>query len=83
MNELDNPPAFPIPEAAYAYEGVQTGMTLRDYFAGQALAGLLTGQFSDTSRHNFDALPKEAFDIADAMLAARALARALKDSGHE
>ena len=37
----DNPPAFPHLEAhdpSFAY--VATGMTLRDWFAGQALAGL-------------------------------------------
>jgi hypothetical protein len=47
------------------------GMSLRDWFAGQALVGLLSGQFAEWSRDNFSALPVEAYGIADAMLAAR------------
>lgn len=43
------------------------GMTLRDWFAGQALAGLLASDDGST-RENVAA---EAYDIADAMIAAR------------
>ena len=59
------------------------GMSLRDYFAGQALAGSLASQTPE-SYWAFAALPEETtahtakngiarlcYDIADAMLAAR------------
>ena len=48
------------------------GMTLRDYFAGQALAGLLAG-----ARHHFpigapsEQIANAADDLADAMIAKR------------
>lgn len=52
-------PAFPHP--ALADEG-EPGMTLRDYFAGQALVGLCTG---------FAGSAKSAYAIADAMISER------------
>jgi hypothetical protein len=65
----DNPPAFPCA----AENGHQSGMTLRDWFAGQALAN------PDLStRTDSDALTAEqrtavrAYRYADAMLAERA-----------
>jgi len=36
---IDGGPAFPRTDGVGAYE--QDGMSLRDYFAGQALAGLM------------------------------------------
>jgi hypothetical protein len=59
---VKNPPAFP------GWVAAETGMTLRDYFAGKALAGL--------ARHpHTGADPAEeaerAYRIADAMLAQR------------
>jgi hypothetical protein len=58
----DNPPAFPR-------EGYnQLGMTLRDWFAGQALAGLcVTFCDGETYKH----VSQTAYRHADAMLAAR------------
>jgi len=54
-------PASPMPQ------GVQRGMTLRDYFAGQVLAG--------TDAFNLSQFPersaKEAYRVADAMTEAR------------
>jgi len=44
------------------------GMTLRDYFAAKAMQSLLIAD--GTTR--FDARAKEAYDVADAMLKARA-----------
>ena len=63
----DGGPAFPRENQEWGVPG----MSLRDWFAGQALAGLLTGQYKDTGHYNLDDVPCEAFKIADAMLAAR------------
>lgn len=72
----DNPPAFPF---VLHDGGGESGMSLRDWFAGQALAGLLGG---NTIR-SFDmagevlgtdaqsAASATAFKMADAMLAER------------
>lgn len=62
----DGGPAFPVP-----LDRMTHGMSLRDWFAGQALAGLLAGQYRDSSQWNLNDLPREAYSIADAMLAAR------------
>lgn len=65
----DGGPAFPVTEAPYSPNN--HGMSLRDWFAGQALAGLLA-QSSGTafgSDHSIGAL--WAYQMADAMLAAR------------
>lgn len=66
-----NPPAFPTshPDVAYS-DYIGGGMTLRDWFAGQALMGLL----ACGEAHNEDTSPVTAaasYYIADAMLAAR------------
>lgn len=61
-------PAFPVfPEGATGHASAFRGMSLRDYFAGQALAGMLAhlGLFGD------DGIADDAYKIADAMLAAR------------
>lgn len=76
----DGGPAFPragflseieTPERVIAqYENKpEQGMTLRDYFAGQALAGILTRKESDgwTNRE----VASDCYSYADAMLAAR------------
>lgn len=49
------------------------GMTLRDYFAGQALVGILSGPASrdGASRREWFDIPADAYAIADAMLKAR------------
>ncbi len=67
---MNNPPAFPFP--AYTYPNGEInhgegGMTLRDYFAAQAMTGLLAG----TSTSNGDAIVKDSYALADAMLKAR------------
>jgi hypothetical protein len=63
----DGGAAFPAP--AYAANITDKGMTLRDYFAGQALAGMLCDGRSNSNAKSW--MPEEAYDIADAMLAAR------------
>lgn len=70
----DNPPAFPMHDQ-YLSDGTPVmqgsyGMSLRDYFAGQALAGICAsgpGQsFTD------EIIAQEAYNLADAMLTMRA-----------
>lgn len=66
----NNPTAFPYMEISE--DGVtleyHSGMTLRDWFAGQALAGLSVN-FSDGE--DYDHVAVTAYRQADAMLAAR------------
>ena len=50
-----------------------TGMSLRDYFAGQALAGILSNPNIENAFFKIDA--GLAYDAADAMLAARSEAK--------
>lgn len=67
MSADTNIPAFPmvLPET---WDSFQDGMTLRDWFAGQALAGMLAD-------HTFDVPPNETAELsykaAEAMLAER------------
>jgi len=71
-----NPAAFPLP-AEVARSGrtivdTQHGMTLRDYFAAQAIIGLISSQPADLSISAIiNNAPLEAYAIADAMLKAR------------
>lgn len=52
--------------ACAAENGYQSGMTLRDYFAGQALAGILA-----RSSYKAQSAALFAYQYADAMLAER------------
>ena len=61
----DGGPAFPTMMAKAG--GDEVGMTLRDWFAGQVLAGLVNGR-----RENVHLFASEAYSIADALLAQRA-----------
>ena len=69
--------AFPLPVNTSLEYG---GMTLRDYFAGQALIGMTTGQTTNEKFANWikeqPVTPNEwlgitAYTIADAMIAER------------
>jgi hypothetical protein len=61
-------PAFPhIPT-----HGSVDGMTLRDYFAGQALAGLSADPSATDNTSQFD-MAKWCYQMADAMLLVRQL----------
>jgi hypothetical protein len=65
---MNNPPAFPLHNHGAQTLGLHvTGMTLRDYFAAKAMTGLL----ARTSTSNGDAIVKDSYALADAMLAAR------------
>jgi hypothetical protein len=78
MSTLPNPPAFPLlcQHGKESYEG----LTLRDYFAGQALNGLLSDMETRRSISikakvlgisHCDEAAQLCYDYADAMLKAR------------
>ena len=78
MSDLtDGGPAFPTVKSDWDDDGKPFnfsvgGMSLRDYFAGQALAGIC-------ARHDYDyrqTYAERAYELADAMLRVR------KDHGH-
>lgn len=62
----DGGPAFPN---RWANDGENEGMSLRDWFAGQALAGMIESHGMGAHRHEYAA--RDAYSFADAMLAAR------------
>lgn len=68
-------PAFPLVHEHSAGAGGGTfiyhGMTLRDWFAGQALAGLIASNDAGAG-DRIEEIPSYAYSIADAMLKARA-----------
>lgn len=79
MSARDGGPAFPeIRTETTGERGEYTqevysagGMSLRDYFAAKAISSAITAfssQFSKPNRHD---LAKYAYEVADAMLAAR------------
>lgn len=81
MNDNDrNPPAFPV-ELSFGLEPGEPsqtgeskaqfpGMTLRDWFAGQALAGYCAAP--DFNEPTLERLAEAAYNTAQAMLAERA-----------
>lgn len=70
------PPAFPQTEETLVGEG--KGMTLRDYFAAQALGVILSALIDDPNSGKvaegalFAAAANSAYAVADAMLKERA-----------
>lgn len=74
----DGGPAFPVPDTHHPDGQIQygaNGMSLRDWFAGQALAGMLSAFAKQASKGGparfAEANCDTAYDIADAMLRAR------------
>lgn len=59
-------PAFPLASEEAHFSGYD-GMTLRDYFAGQALTGIIAGYKGG----NVSDVPLVAYQVADAMIAER------------
>lgn len=89
MIQPENPPAFPfVVQGSAAFDtSVDQGMSLRDYFAGQAVTGILAnsenvaaGAEPTNSAISSDGFPAwlalSAYRVADAMLAHRAKAGA-------
>jgi len=74
MTERNNGgPAFPRAGSEIAY-GQQDGMTLRDWFAGQALKGLMVRSWDVDGRGDAAVITQwgiSAYAVADAMLSAR------------
>jgi len=71
---MDNPLVFPIRDLN-EHPG-PWGLTMRDYFAGQALASLIAAAtenllVGNPGETNGQTIARMAFDMADAMLRAR------------
>jgi len=71
----DGGPAFPC-DSTNKQLPTQCGMSLRDWFAGQALAGIMANyKFMENIRQGFGStlphIPEAAYEMADAMLNAR------------
>lgn len=81
MSKPENPSAFPT---ATIDGFVAEGMSLRDYFAGQAVGIMITatsaGQHQpriiEGEAHTLFAIARDAYAIADAMLAERSTQKA-------
>jgi hypothetical protein len=70
--------AFPVIEDSFQRDGDATGieckdpgMTLRDYFAGQALIGLISAKDGIGEDLWMDTISKRAYKLADCMIAER------------
>ncbi len=77
MSKPDNPQAFPvaIPETDIKDVEHIAGMTLRDYFAGQAMMGCMDWTRDSAEYQDADEWSRAvaaAYAMADAMLAERA-----------
>jgi hypothetical protein len=75
MSETDKPPnpaAFPNPPISSGFNTTvfQEGMSLRDWFAGQAINGLIDHE-GIASHLNADIAARNAYMLADAMLQER------------
>lgn len=77
MNDIENPQAFP---ADYSHEGyaMETGMTLRDYFAAKAMQAFCgdreqyISMMKDRGKNSPDGyIAEESYKMADAMLKER------------
>lgn len=72
--------AFPIPNADYQtfqpktideYKRIQSGMTLRDYFAAKVINGILSDPDAGLMDDDLERYARIAYKAADAMLKAR------------
>lgn len=76
-NTPDNPPAFPFVEPPTECN-VNTGMTLRDYFAAAALSSMAASEDEYGTTRSVEDRAEWSFEQADAMLAARNFTRIRK-----
>lgn len=78
MSEIDNPSAFPQSIACspsgiiYSSDFAGESMTLRDWFAGQCLERMISLSMDGNGAWEFDNVAHGAYQLADAMLRARA-----------
>lgn len=68
MTKIDGGPAFPLPVTEW--NPGNAGMSLRDWFAGQALMGLFA-QSEITVAPSANDVAQIVYNMADAMIAAR------------
>lgn len=66
---MKNESAFPVP--ATEYHGMDSGMTLRDYFAAKVLNGILSDPNAGLLEDDLSRYANIAYKAADAMLKAR------------
>ena len=66
----ENPPAFPRAATQY-FNGPQDGMSMRDWFAGMALHGIIAQPLDSACAFDPGLCAMSAFEYADAMLTAR------------
>lgn len=78
----DGGPAFPGPRfevgarpGSIRETWPAQGMSLRDWFAGQVLAGMCGGGWRPDDNEARETLARDAYKVADAMLAARSKGR--------
>lgn len=76
MDQLkDGGPAFPVTDDNCANKYCGQGMTLRDYFAAKAVAGLMTRVWNEegklTGEQVIEQWASTAYAVADALLKAR------------
>ncbi len=55
--------------AAFPMPGFEEGMSMRDYFAAQAIGGILANQYQD--QYTDEEQAERAYSIADAMIERR------------
>jgi hypothetical protein len=70
----DGGPAFPVPDTYHPGGQVEygaTGMSLRDWFAGQALAGILMNYTTEKYGFSEQTVATYAYRYADVMIEAR------------
>ena len=75
----DGGPAFPahdyvvgeIQKDGFQKLGESRGMTLRDWFAGMAMAQMLASEIRKDAWAHCEAVAKDAYKMADAMIAER------------
>ena len=66
---MNNEAAFPVVVPA-DWDSVQNGMSLRDYFAGQALVGLLAGR-QPSNAYPPEHIAETSYALAEAMMQER------------